>query len=96
MKTEAINLVEAARHVLQAAGFYVDHLWHRDDVHFISEQLEMEPLSAEEVTQVFAIASEQFDGETGISWPQLEKALQAFQQRKTAVKNLCPKAKVMW
>lgn len=90
MKAENMNLVEAARGVLQAAGYFVDHLWHRSDVQFICEQLEMEALSPEEVGQVFTIAAEQFDGETGISWPQLEKALRSFQQRKAAVRELCP------
>ena len=91
MKTENINLVQAARQVLQAAGYYVDHMWHVNDVHFICEQLDMEKLAENEVSQVFAIASEHFDGETGISWPQLERSLHLYQQRKKAVKELFPK-----
>lgn len=90
MSPEDINLIEAARRVLQAAGYYVDHLWHVNDVHFICEQLHMEKLDSEAVNQVFAIASEHFDGETGISWPQLERALHLYQQRRKAVKELCP------
>ena len=94
MNTENINLIEAARAVLQAAGYYVDRLWHNNDVHFICEQLEMEKLGEHDIAQIFAIASEHFDGETGISWPQLERAIQIFQQRKQAVKGLCPKRKL--
>jgi len=90
MKTENINLIEAARAVLQSAGYFVDHLWHINDVHFICEQLDMEKLGEGEAAQIFAIASEQFDGETGISWPQLERAIHMFQHRKKAIKQLCP------
>ncbi len=97
MKIENINFIEAARNVLHAAGYFVDRLWHVNDIHFICEQLEMEKLAPDEVEQIFAIASEQFDGETGISWPQLEKALHIFQQRKKAVQQLCPvKTTAQW
>jgi hypothetical protein len=98
MKTENLNLISAAKGVLQSAGYYVDHLWHVSDVHFLCEQLEMEKLGEGEVEQVFAIASEQFDGETGLSWPQLERALQMFQHRKRSVKRLCvaPKLEALW
>ncbi|MBY0407415.1 MAG: hypothetical protein K2Q01_06960 [Rickettsiales bacterium] len=94
MENEKLNLVNAARNLLQAAGFFVDQLWHRNDVHFICEQLGIPRLNEDEVAQVFAIASEQFDGDTGISWPQLERALHAFQQRKSAVNALCPPKRI--
>lgn len=90
MKTENVNLIQAARNLLQSAGYYVDHLWHTNDVQFICEQLNMQKLAEEEVAQVFSIASEYFDGETGISWPQLERALHVFQQRRQAVQELYP------
>jgi hypothetical protein len=81
-------MIEVARDMLRMAGFYVDKLWHVDDVHFICEQLEVERLDDTEVRQVFEIASENFDGETGISWPQLERALQLYLRRKHTVREL--------
>lgn len=94
MTTEEINLVEAARHVLKAAGYYVDQLWHVDDLHFLCEQLEQDQLAPGEAEQVFNIASQHFDGESGISWPQLERALQLFRHRKQALQDLVPKPKM--
>jgi hypothetical protein len=91
METRSIQLVEAARELLKTAGYFVDGLWHVDDVHFICEQLGLEKLDDNEARQVFAIAIEQFDGETGISWPQLEKAVQVYLQRKKLLITMCRK-----
>ena len=85
------NIVEAARELLKSAGYFVDNLWHVDDVHFICEQQELPPISNEEALQVFLIAREQFEGEVGLSWPQLEKALRTFLHRKTMLSQLCKK-----
>jgi hypothetical protein len=90
MDLPSVKLIEAARGLLQSAGYHVEHLWHVDDVHFIGEQLELEKIDDTEVREVFAIATQQFDGDTGLSWPQLEKALHLYHQRRKAVKALCP------
>src|SRR4051812_3090427 len=92
MNPQNVNLIQAARNVLKASGYYVDHLWHISDVHFICEQLEMPKLAEDEAVQILTLASERFDGDSGISWPQIERALQLFLQRKKAVKELCPQA----
>lgn len=83
------KLVESALELLRSAGYYVDKLWHADDVHFICEQLGIERLDDGQVQQVFEILSESFDGETGISWPQLEQAIQLFMQRQRALRAMC-------
>jgi hypothetical protein len=75
MNSDSSKIVDAAREVLKAFGYFIDNLWHVDDVHFICEQQQLPRITNEEAMQVFIIASQQFDGETGISWPQLEKAL---------------------
>ena len=75
------KIVEAARELLSSFGYFVGNLWHVDDIHFIAEQNAWPPISDAEAHEVFAIANEQFDGEIGLSWPQLEKALRGFYQR---------------
>jgi hypothetical protein len=91
MNQQSIKIVEAAQELLRAHGYFVENMWHVEDVHFICEQINIPLLADEEAMQVFAIAGEEFDGETGISWPQLEKALYTFIHRKTVLKELCEK-----
>ena len=89
--TQTTKMVEAARELLRNSGYFVENLWHVEDVHFICEQNNIPLLSDEDAMQVFLIAGENFDGETGISWPQLEKALYTFLHRKAVVQTLCEK-----
>jgi hypothetical protein len=88
------KIVTTARELLKLYGYYVDNLWHVHDVHFICEQNNIAQINDKEALEVFEIASEQFDGETGISWPKLEKALYTFLQRKTVLDMLCHEDKV--
>lgn len=83
------RLVDAAKELLKSSGYFVDNLWHADDVRLLCEQQGMERLSDMEAMEVFTIANDQFDGETGISWPQLERALSVFVQRKELMQELC-------
>jgi hypothetical protein len=83
------KIINAARELLKLYGYYVDNLWHVRDVHFICEQNNIACISDKEALEVFDIASEQFDGETGISWAKLEKALYTFLQRKTPLDAFC-------
>ena len=83
-----IKLIEAARELLKSFGYFVDNLWHVRDIHFICEQNNISPLSDAEAMEVFEIANEQFDGETGLSWPKLENALQMYIQRRMILANL--------
>lgn len=82
MNELATKVIETAREILRAQGFFVDNLWHVDDIHFICEQRGLDALRDEEAMEVFAIANEQFDGEIGLSWPQLEKALTSYLRRR--------------
>lgn len=88
MDIETANIVDAAKALLKSAGYCMDNLWHVDDVHFICEQQNLPKVSDTEAMEVFAIATNQFDGEIGLSWPQLEKALRAYLQRKTILKRV--------
>ena len=83
MSLHSAKVIELAREVLVQFGYFIDNLWHVDDVHFICEQLELPKISDENAKEVFRIAKEQFDGEVGISWPQLEEALKIYMQQKT-------------
>ena len=85
MDPHATKLIEAARELLKMRGYFVDNLWHIEDIHFICEQNGLAHLTDEEAYQVFHIANEQFDGENGMSWPQLEKAVHIFIKRKAAL-----------
>lgn len=78
-------MIDAAINVLRTAGYYTEKLWHADDVRFICEQLELPQLQRHEVETIFEIVGNLFDGETGISWPQLERAVHVFFQKKQAL-----------
>ncbi|MDE3017038.1 MAG: hypothetical protein KGI29_09005 [Pseudomonadota bacterium] len=76
------TIIQATKALLKSFGYFVDNLWHADDVHFICEQQNLPKISDAEAMEVFTIAGEQFDGETGISWPQLEAALRVYLKKK--------------
>ena len=88
MELQTTKVIEATRELLKAFGYFVDNLWHVDDVHFICEQQGFMRITDLEAMEVFHIATMQFDGENGISWPQLERALRTYLQRKI-VHSLC-------
>lgn len=88
MNQRAEKIVENAQELLKAYGYFIDNLWHVDDVHFICEQKNLPALSNKEAMEVFTIANEQFDGETGLCWPQLEKALHAYLRRKSIFESI--------
>lgn len=75
-------LVNAARGVLKASGFFVDNLWHVDDVNFLCEQRGWPKLEPEEAKEVFVIFNELFDGEQGLTWSKLEQATQSYLAQK--------------
>lgn len=91
MDIQSARIVAAARDVLRASGYFVDNLWHADDVNFLCSQLGYPSLSSEETQAVFEIANAQFDGEFGICWPRLEKALQTYMQQREMLEGLCEK-----
>ena len=84
-----MEVVDAAKKLLKSYGYCVSHLWHVDDVHFICEQHELPKISDADAMEVLVLASRQFDGETGISWPQLERALTSFMKRKSLLQDMC-------
>lgn len=81
MDVSMTKMIEAARALLKEYGYFMDELWHVDDVNFICEQKNYRKLSKNEAMEVFEIAKNQFDGEHGISWPQLERALDVYLRR---------------
>lgn len=93
MSTNQTKMIEAARDLLRNSGFFVENLWHVEDVHFICEQNDLPRIADHEAMDVFRIAHEQFDGDVGLSWPQLEKALNTYLLRKALLEGLC-KSKV--
>lgn len=82
MEQPADAIVDATRALLKSFGYFVDHLWHINDVHFICEQHNLPKISDAEAMDVFTIATSQFDGEIGMSWPQIEAALGILLQKK--------------
>jgi len=88
MKAHSGTIIEAAKELLKEFGYFVDSLWHVKDVHFICEQHGLPKISDEEAMRVFAIAKEQFDGEVGISWPQLDQAVRAYVEKKTVLSGV--------
>ncbi|MDX1975893.1 MAG: hypothetical protein SFT92_09510 [Rickettsiales bacterium] len=88
MKLTTLKIADAARDILRLYGYYVDNLWHVEDVHFICEQHNLPQLTNQEAMKIFSIVAEQFDGDAGISWPQLERAVHTYTQRKAAARKL--------
>jgi len=86
--TQSERLVAAAREVLKLNGYFVDNLWHIKDIHLLCEQTGLNPLSIDEAMMVFELANQQFDGEHGINWPQLERALHTYMQFKDKLRSL--------
>jgi len=82
MYGETIKAVEAAREILKAQGYFVDNLWHVDDIHFLCEEKNHLPISDTEAMEIFALANQSFDGEFGLNWKQLENALDYYVKRK--------------
>ena len=88
MDAKTVKIIEVARELLRSQGYCVDNLWHVEDVHFICEQSGIPKLSDEEAMEVYRIANEQFEGDTGLSWPKLEKALHTYLHRKAILSAL--------
>ncbi len=76
------KIVEAAKEILKFHGYFIDNLWYTDDVYFICEQHDLPRLTNTEAMAVFGVANDEFDGETSISWPQLEKARRSYLNRR--------------
>lgn len=91
MEQKNARIVEAARELLKAYGYFVDNLWHVDDIHFICEQNNIAPLTNQEAMEVFEIAKDQFEGETGLSWPKLEQAVRTYLHRRSALQLVSQK-----
>jgi len=83
------KIIEAARELLKSFGYFVDNLWHVEDIHFICEQNNIARIGDEEAMEVFSIAKEQFDGENGLSWPAIEKALRIYLHRREVLNTMC-------
>ena len=82
MNSKDNKVIEIAVELLKAHGYFVDNLWHVDDIHFICDQKNLPNITNNEAMEVFVIANEQFEGETGLGWPQLENALNCYLRRK--------------
>ncbi len=72
------DFVHAARELLRAEGYFVENLWHIDDIHFLCEQRGWPTLTHEEARGVFAVFNELFDGAQGLTWDTLEKATHIY------------------
>jgi len=88
MDSPSNKIIEATKELLKYFGYFVDNLWHVDDIHFICKQKNLPPISDSEAMEVFAIARDHFDGEFGISWPALDRAVRVYVQRKTFTSNI--------
>ena len=94
MEDKNNKIIEAARDLLKSFGYFVDNLWHVEDIHFICEQNNIARMGDEEAMEVFAIAKERFDGENGLSWPALEKAVHIYMHRKAVLNVMCDSSPV--
>lgn len=88
MSLQNTKITNIAKDLLKSQGYFVDNLWHINDIHFICEQNNVAALTDEQAMEIFTIAKEQFDGEIGLSWPQLEKALHTYIHRRNMVHTM--------
>lgn len=82
MFAKSERMVTAAREILKAHGYFVDNLWHANDLIFLCETHGIPTLNTVQAQEVFTLANNAFDGETGLSWPQLERALLDYWRQK--------------
>jgi hypothetical protein len=72
------KFIHAAREIMRSEGYFVENLWHVDDVHFLCEQRGWPQLRHEEAMGVFVVFNELFEGDQGLTWDKLEKATQIY------------------
>jgi len=94
MYGQTIRMMEVARDILKVQGYFIDNLWHVDDVHFLCEEKSLQAISDAEAMEVFALANQTFDGEFGLNWKQLENALDYYMKRKELLANIHDKCLV--
>ena len=78
MQDLTIKFIESAKDILTSYGYFMEHLWHVDDIHFLCVQRGWPTLNHEEAMSVFVIFSELYDGELGMTWAKLEQAVQVY------------------
>ena len=88
MVSHSDKIIESAKDLLRCFGYFVDNLWHVEDVHMLCRQKNLPKISDLEAMEVFSIAKEQFDGELGISWPALDRAIRIYIQRKNLIGSI--------
>lgn len=82
MNNKNTQVLYSAKEILRVYGYFIDNLWHVDDIHFLCEQKKLPKITNREAMEVFIIANEQFDGEVGLCWARLEDALTQYLRRK--------------
>lgn len=81
MREQTKQIVETSKELLKLYGYFIDRLWHIEDVHLVCEQKNLPKLSDNEAMEVFYVANDQF-GEVGFGWLQLEVAVNYYIIRK--------------
>lgn len=82
------DFISSAREVLRTQGYFVQKLWHVDDVHLLCEQRGWPQLTHEDGLSVFAIFNELFDGGEGLTWERLEQATQIYLAQQGHLKQI--------
>jgi len=88
MYLHSTKIITTAMGLLRQFGYFVDQLWHVNDVHLICEQKNLPKISDAEAMEVFAIMGDNFDGDSGISWSALDKALHTYIERKKLISTM--------
>lgn len=82
-----LHCIKIARDLLKAEGYFVDILWHTDDIRTICEQRGWPILSKAECMEIFYQLRRHFDGEHGLSWPQLENIVWRYLTRRGLIRE---------
>lgn len=81
------KLIASSVDVMTDAGYFTQCMWHVDDVHLLCEQRGWPALSHQEAKAVFAIFSELYEGDQGLTWAKLEQATQVYLAQQGKVKH---------
>ncbi len=78
LSSNAIHSEQIALDFLRERGYFVDILWHANDIKTLCEDHGWLMPDTEECQRIFGLFREEYDGENGLSWPRLETIVRRY------------------
>ena len=73
-----MNKIEKAKEVLRDAGYFIENLWHKNDIDDICIQNDISELSHKEIKEFWEYYNKNFNAEIGMNLESLEVSLIEF------------------